>query len=92
MNNNLRISTKEFKNFIESLGLGYKLVAIASRKNKIFATCLTNSQNPVYIKMIFNEYECEEILDTNINNNKHMLTKHWQNFINSFQKNSISTL
>ena len=80
------IKTKSFKNFIESIGKGCKMIFAETQNNQIHVWCKANSQNDIIFKIILDESKCVELINSYNIYKKEEVTKAYQNYLNNLKK------
>ena len=83
------IKTKSFKDFIENTGRGCRMIFAQLQNNQIHIWCKANSQNNIIFKIILNEYECVELINSYNLYKQEEITIAYQNYLNKL-KNNIS--
>ena len=78
---------KEFKNFIESIGKGCKMITAEIVENQIHVWCLANSKNNIVFKIILNEKECVELINSFGLYNKAEITEKYKEFLHNTKAN-----
>lgn len=85
------IKTKSFKKFIESIGKGCKMIISEIDEDLIHVWCLANSKNNIIFKIILNEKECVELVNSYNLYSKTEITKKYNEFLNNIDSN-VNTL
>ena len=81
---------KEFKNFIESVGKGCKMITAEISDNLINVWCLANSQNNIVFKIVLNDKECVDLINSFHLYKKAEITEKYQIFLSKVKENSNS--
>lgn len=78
-----RIQSKSFKEVIESVGRGCKFIFAEIQDGLIHVYCKAKSQNNIIFKIILNETECVDLINSYGLYNKDEITKVYQEYINA---------
>lgn len=78
------IKQKSFREMIESIGCKFILADI--EKGLIAVYCKAKSQNDIIFKIILNENECVELINSYGIYKKDKITKVYQNYLNQLNK------
>lgn len=83
------IKTKSFKDFIENIGCGCKMIVANIENNNIAVYCKANTQNNIIFKIILNNHECICLVNSYNLYKKEEITSDYQNFLKNLSS-SIS--
>ena len=79
--------TKEFKYFIEHVGRGCKMITSDIQDDLIHVWCLANSQNNIVFKIILNEEECVDLVNSYSLYSKAEITEKYKEFLTNLKSN-----
>lgn len=82
--------TQEFKNFIESVGKGCQMITSEIINNQIHVWCLANSKNDIVFKIILNDKECVELVNSYNLYSKAEITEKYKEFLSNIKSNIIN--
>ena len=80
------IKTKSFKNFIENIGRGCKMIVADIENNNIAVYCKANCKNDIIFKIILNDSECVELINSFGLYKKEEITFAYQHFLSNLKK------
>jgi len=83
---NRLIKTKSFKNFIESVGKGCTMIFADIENKKIHVWCKANSQNNIIFKIILDDNECVDLINSFGLYNKENITEAYKSYLNNLKK------
>lgn len=84
------IKFKSFKEFIESVGRGCKMITANIENNLIAVYCKANSQNNIIFKILLNKDECVDLINSYDLYSKEEFSLAYQKYLNELKaENSI---
>ena len=84
------ITTESFKNFIESVGIGCKMIFAEIQNDNIHVWCKANSQNNIIFKIILNENKCIDLINSYNLYSKFEITVAYQNYLNTLKQTELN--
>lgn len=84
------IKTKSFKDFIENIGRGCKMIFAEIKDNNIHVWCKANSKNNIIFKIILNEKKCVDLINSYNLYSKFEITVAYQNYLNAFNQTELN--
>lgn len=80
------VKTKSFKEFIESVGKGCKMIFAEIKDDIIHVWCKANSQNDIIFKIVLDENECVDLVNSFNLYSKEDITIKYQHFLNQLKQ------
>ena len=84
------VNSESFKNFIESIGIGCKMVFAEIIDNNIHVWCKANSQNNIIFKIILNENKCIDLINSYDLYSKFEITVAYQSYLNTLKQTEFN--
>ena len=84
------INSESFKNFIESVGIGCKMIFAETQNNNIHVWCKANSKNNIIFKIILNENKCIDLINSYNLYSKFEITVAYQNYLDTLKQTKLN--